>query len=97
MPNLHYSSADNLPSLQSTVQEEEEDEEEEEPDNTEATQATANYDNNKAEKAEREEKKADLETPTFSVGDIRRRLTQEFEAPQKQSLRDPEDPSGLYT
>ena len=93
MPNLHYSSADNLPSLQSTVQEEEE------PNNTEglATQATTDNDN-KAEKAEMEkEKKADVETPTFSVGDIRRRLTQEFEAPQKKSLRDPEDPSGMET
>ena len=64
MPNLHYSSADNLPSLQSTVQEEEE------PDNTEGIVPTTAEYKNKAEKAESEEdeKKADLETPTFSVG-----------------------------
>lgn len=49
----------------------------------------------KAEEEEEERKKGDLETPTFSVGDIRRRLT-EVEIPHKVPVRDPDDPSGVY-
>lgn len=93
MPNIHYASADNLSSLHSTVEEEEE-----KPDNMECFEADNSGCSKVSEKAEEEEeerKKGDLETPTFSVGDIRRRLT-EVEIPHKVPVRDPDDPSGVY-
>ena len=98
MPNLRSTSVENIPSLHSTV------EEEEEVDIREGgTSEWTNMDIREGRRVdmqkekEEEEEKEEVEAPTFSVGDIRRRLTEEFEAPLKNFPRDPEDPSGVPT